>query len=62
MGRQDHSVGYRDAYKIIDNYTRASICILDEAGHSVEIEKPEIVKTLTLDWLERIGRNKEPRE
>ena len=58
MGRQDHFVGYKDSLKILDNYSRATICVIDEAGHNVQIEKIKIIETLTLDWLERIDRNK----
>jgi pimeloyl-ACP methyl ester carboxylesterase len=56
MGKQDHFVGYKDTYKILENYPRASFCVLDEAGHCLEIEKIKIVEILTLDWLERIQR------
>ena len=54
--KQDHIVGYKDINKILDNYSRASVCIIDEAGHNVEIEKIKIIEVLTLDWLERIQR------
>jgi pimeloyl-ACP methyl ester carboxylesterase len=57
MGKQDHVAGYADAYKIIGNYPRASICILDEAGHNLQIEKIKILKVLTEDLLDRIKRN-----
>jgi pimeloyl-ACP methyl ester carboxylesterase len=58
MGRQDHIVGYMDACKIIENYPRASICTLDEAGHNLQLEKIKILKILTDDFLERINRRK----
>jgi pimeloyl-ACP methyl ester carboxylesterase len=57
MGKQDHIVGYNDAYNILINYPRSSFCILDESGHNLQIEKPEIIKVLMEDWLERIKRN-----
>jgi pimeloyl-ACP methyl ester carboxylesterase len=56
-GRQDDLVGYKDMEKILNNYSRASICIVDEAGHNLQIEKMKIVEALTLDWIERIQRN-----
>ena len=55
-GRQDHCVGYKDINKISNNYSRSTICIIDEAGHNLQIEKVDIVKVLILDWLERIHR------
>ena len=54
LGRQDITVGYRDAWKIIENYPRASFVILDEAGHSLQIEKANIFTPLVNDWLDRI--------
>ena len=56
LGKQDHVVGYRDAEKIMDNYPRASVCVLDESGHNLQIEKRKIAEVLALDWLERIER------
>jgi len=54
LGRQDMSVGYQDAWKIIENYPRATFAILDEAGHNLQIEKVKLFMTLVNDWLERI--------
>jgi pimeloyl-ACP methyl ester carboxylesterase len=54
LGRQDCSVGYRDALKIIEQYPRATFAILDEAGHLLEIEKEAIFNCLVNDWLDRI--------
>lgn len=54
LGRQDITVGYRDAWKIIENYPRASFAILDEAGHSLQIEKANLFTSLVKDWLDRI--------
>ena len=58
MGRQDHWVFYKDLDIIIQNYPRASICVIDEGGHNVEYEKPEMVEVFALDWLAQIERNK----
>ena len=57
LGRQDPWVYYKDLKLIINNYSRASICVIDEAGHTVQIEKPKLVEAFLLDWLERIQRN-----
>jgi len=56
VGRQDHCVGYKDLNIVSGNYSRASICIIDEAGHNLQIEKTKIVEVLTLDWLDRVNR------
>ncbi|MFX0043020.1 MAG: alpha/beta fold hydrolase [Candidatus Hodarchaeota archaeon] len=54
LGRQDTSVGYRDAWNIFEQYTRASFAILDEAGHILEIEKEILFNALVNEWLDRI--------
>ena len=54
LGRQDSSVGYRDAWKIIENYPRATFVVLDTAGHILQIEQEELFNTLANDWLNRV--------
>jgi len=54
LGRQDQVVGYRDAWKIIENYQRATFAILDKAGHSLQIEQEEIFNSLVVEWLKRV--------
>ena len=54
LGRQDSVVGYRDAWKIIENYPRATFAILDRAGHILQIEQEELFNSLTNDWLDRV--------
>ena len=39
LGRQDDSVGWRDALRLADRYPRASFHILDAAGHNAQIEQ-----------------------
>ena len=54
LGRQDSSVGYRDAWKIIENYPRATYAILDTAGHILQIEQEDLFNALTNEWLDRV--------
>ncbi len=54
LGRQDASVGYRDAWKIIENYPRATFAVLDRAGHNLQIEQPELHASLVREWLLRV--------
>lgn len=56
LGRQDSSVGYRDAWKILENYPRATFVVLDTAGHILQIEQEELFNALTNEWLDRIER------
>ncbi len=55
LGRQDSSVGYKDAWAILDNYPRATFAVLDKAGHNLQIEQPELFSTLVSEWLLRVN-------
>ncbi|MFW9829338.1 MAG: alpha/beta fold hydrolase, partial [Candidatus Thorarchaeota archaeon] len=54
LGRQDVSVGYRDAWKLIENYPRATFTVIDQAGHNLQIEKAKLFDSLVFDWLSRV--------
>lgn len=52
-GRQDSIVGYSDAWKILENYPRATYVVLDRAGHLLE-ETQDLVHVLINEWLDRV--------
>ncbi|WP_394553622.1 alpha/beta fold hydrolase [Agromyces sp. MMS24-JH15] len=52
--RQDHVVGYRDAWARLEHYPRATFVALDGAGHNAHLERPDLVAALVADWLARI--------
>jgi len=54
MGRQDHVVGYRDQWNLIENFPRASFVVLDKAGHNMQIEQETLFHALVKEWLERM--------
>lgn len=54
LGRQDSTVGYKDAWDILDNYPRASFAVLDRAGHNLQIEQEELFNSLVNEWLVRV--------
>lgn len=54
LGRQDCSVGYKDALDIINKYPRGTFAVLDSAGHNLQIEQPLLFNTLINEWLDRI--------
>jgi pimeloyl-ACP methyl ester carboxylesterase len=54
LGRQDSAVGYRDQWKFIENYPRASYVVLDKAGHSLQTEQETLFTALVSEWLDRI--------
>jgi pimeloyl-ACP methyl ester carboxylesterase len=54
MGRQDSWFGYRDAYKLLENYPRATFAVLDRAGHAAYVEQKALFEALTNEWLNRV--------
>jgi pimeloyl-ACP methyl ester carboxylesterase len=54
LGRQDTEVGFEDQYDLYKSWKRATIQILDKAGHNLQIERGGIFSASFLDWLERI--------
>jgi pimeloyl-ACP methyl ester carboxylesterase len=53
-GRQDNAVGFKDAWRLIDKFPRATFAALDMAGHVLQIEQPRIFEALVNDWLDRL--------
>ena len=53
-GRQDASVGYRDAWDIIENYPRGTFVVLDRAGHFITQEQEALFVVLVSEWLDRV--------
>jgi pimeloyl-ACP methyl ester carboxylesterase len=54
LGRQDHAVGYHDAWAILERYPRTSFVVLDRADHLLPIEQAAVVHALVHDWLDRV--------
>ncbi len=55
LGRQDHIVGYRDAWQILENFPRATFAVLDQAGHGIAgMEQIQVSQSLINDWLDRV--------
>ncbi len=53
-GRQDCLVGYRDAWRLVELYPRATYAVLDRAGHALQIEQAELFSCLVHEWLDRV--------
>ena len=53
-GRQDAEVGYKDAFALINNFPKATFCVLDNASHNLQIEQKDIFTVFVEDWLNRI--------
>ncbi len=54
LGRQDHVVGYRDAWKILEHFPRATYAVLDQAGHAPDVEQLKLSQALISEWLDRV--------
>lgn len=54
VGRQDTEVGYKDQFKLLEDYPRASYIVLDKAGHNLQIEQYELFSYLVCEWIERV--------
>ncbi len=54
VGRQDHWVGYQDAWRILEKYPRATFAVLDRAGHALQLEQTDLFDALVSEWLDRV--------
>ncbi len=54
-GRQDSSVGYKDAFSLIENYPKATFCVLDNASHNLHVEQKELFSIFVENWLRRVA-------
>ena len=54
-GRQDAWCGYFDAADLAESLPRATIAVLDRAGHALAEERPAMFRALIADWLERMA-------
>ena len=56
-GRLDSTVGYAAATDLVDRHPRASLAVLDDAGHALPHEQPELLRALLTEWLARVERS-----
>ena len=55
-GRLDSTVGYAAAVDLFDLHPHASLAVVDDAGHALPHERPEILRALLTEWLARVER------
>jgi pimeloyl-ACP methyl ester carboxylesterase len=53
-GRLDSTVGYAASVDLVDHYPRASLAVVDEAGHTLPHERPALLRALVSEWLARV--------
>ena len=49
--KQDSVVGYKDQFDLLKVYPKATYCAVENAGHNLQIEQPEIFENLVRSWL-----------
>lgn len=57
-GRLDSTVGYAASTQLVDHYPHASLAVLDNAGHALPHEQPQLLRALIAEWLERAERRR----
>lgn len=53
-GKQDDCVGYQDAFQLLHSFSHASFLIIDDAGHNLQIEQPELFQDIFRKWLAKV--------
>jgi pimeloyl-ACP methyl ester carboxylesterase len=61
-GRQDQITGYRDVWRVLENYPRGTFAVLDRAGHNAPIEQRPLLHALIGEWLDRVRESMEREE
>jgi pimeloyl-ACP methyl ester carboxylesterase len=56
-GRLDSTVGHSAATDLVDHYPHASLAVVDDAGHALPHEQPELLHALLVEWLARVERS-----
>ncbi len=56
-GRLDSTVGYAAAANLVDHYPHASLAVVDDAGHALPHEQPDLLRALVAEWLARVERS-----
>lgn len=54
LGRYDVAVGYKDAWKVYDNFTDATLVVLGRSGHCLQMEQAVLFETHVRAWLDQI--------
>ncbi len=55
-GRVDSTVGYAAATDLVSHYPHLSLAVVDDAGHALPHEQPDLLRALLAEWLARVER------
>ncbi|MCB8963350.1 MAG: alpha/beta hydrolase [Ardenticatenales bacterium] len=53
-GKHDTVTGYQAAVNLLPLYPRATLAVLDRAGHGLNLEQPALFTHLVDEWLDRV--------
>jgi pimeloyl-ACP methyl ester carboxylesterase len=53
-GRQDMRVGFEETIGLLAQYPRATLAVLDRAGHTLPVGNEPLFTALVEDWLDRV--------
>lgn len=56
-GRLDSTVGFAAAADLLGHYPHASLAVVDDAGHALPHEQPDLLRALVAEWLSRVERS-----
>ena len=59
-GRRDSFAGWAHAAALVERYPRAALAVIEDAGHAVMHERPDLLATLLGDWLDRARSSARP--
>ena len=49
--KQDFEVGYKDQFDLMEKYINSTYFAVENAGHNLQIEQPEIFESIVKSWL-----------
>lgn len=55
-GRKDATAGYIHTIDLLQRYPHGTLAVIDDAGHALMHERPDVVGALLRDWLDRATR------
>ena len=56
-GRLDSTVGWAAAADLVHHYPHASVAVVDDAGHALPHERPDLLRALVTHWLACVERS-----
>lgn len=52
-GRRDSTAGFAPSIGLLERYPRATLAVIEDAGHALMHERPDLLAAMIGDWLDR---------